>query len=176
MKKNYLTKNEIILNLKRQNRNRNKLIIEIIMSTIKAEIDFDSIEHRPLELSDHVIKTICNRIVNAFHPQKIILFGSQSKGTALRNSDLDLLVIIDDENTLAPLRRRDRYAQILRLFRHKGFGLDVIVLTKKEVGKVIAENEGEWDLILEIIDEGKVLYERKSEIKRTYSPKDQRMV
>lgn len=146
------------------------------MPVSHTKIDFDSIEHRPFEVSEHVIKTICNRIVKTFHPQKIILFGSQSKGTARRNSDLDLLVIIDDENTLASLRRRDRYAQILRLFRHKGFGLDVIVLTDREVKKIIAENEGEWDLILEIIDEGKRLYERKSKIKRIYSPTDERMV
>ena len=146
------------------------------MSPVKAEIDFDSVENRPFEVSEYVIKIICNRIVKAFDPQKIILFGSQSKGTAQRNSDLDLFVIIDDENTLASLKRRDRYAQILRLFRHKGFGLDVIVFTNKEVRKLIAENEGEWDLILEIIDEGKVLYERKSQIKRTYSPTEERMV
>jgi len=80
------------------------------MPATQTKIDFDSIEHCPLELSDHVIKTVCDRIVNKFHPQKIILFGSQSKGTATSNSDLDLLVILDDENILAPLRRRDRYA------------------------------------------------------------------
>jgi len=145
------------------------------MLATQTKIDFDSIEQRPLELSDYVIKTVCDRIVNKFHPQKIVLFGSQSKGTATSNSDLDLLVIIDNENILAPLKRRDRYAQILRLFRHKGFGLDVIVLTNEEVKKVIAENEGEWDLILEIITEGKMLYERKAENKRTYSPEDKRM-
>jgi len=146
------------------------------MSPVKAEIDFDSVENRSLEVSEYVIKTICNRIVKTYHPQKIILFGSQGKGTARSNSDIDLLVIIDDENTLASLRRRDRYAQILRLFRHKGFGLDVIVLTDREVKKIIAENEGEWDLILEIIEEGKSLYERKTKIKRTYSPTEERMV
>jgi predicted nucleotidyltransferase len=142
------------------------------MPATQTKIDFDSIEHRPLELSDHVIKKVCDRIVTNFHPQKIILFGSQSKGTATSNSDLDLLVIIDNENILAPLKRRDRYAQILRLFRHKGFGLDIIVLTNEEIEKVIAENEGEWDLILEIITEGKKLYERKTEIKQTYSPEN----
>jgi len=135
------------------------------MATLQTKIDFDSIKHRPTQLSDYVIKTICDRIVNNFHPQKIILFGSHSKGTATKNSDLDLLVIIDDNNILAPLRRRDRYAQILRLFHHKGFGLDAIVLTDQEVKKLVTENEGEWDLILEIITEGKTIYERETEIK-----------
>ncbi len=134
------------------------------MHTTKTKIDFDSNECRPLQLSDYVIKKVCNRIVEKFHPQRIILFGSLSKGTATKNSDLDLLMIVDDKNNLARLKRRDRYVEILRLFHHKGFGLDVIVLTNQEVKKLIAENEGEWDLILEIMNEGKTLYERKTEI------------
>jgi len=133
------------------------------MLETKTKIDFDSNERRPLQLSDFVIRKVCHRIVKKFHPLRIILFGSLSKGTATKNSDLDLLMIIDDKNNLAQLKRRDRYVEILRLFHHKGFGLDVIVLTNQEVKKLIAENEGEWDLILEIINEGKTLYERETE-------------
>lgn len=135
------------------------------MSIAQPQIDFDSIKNRPLHVSDFVIKIVCDRIRKKYHPQKIILFGSQSKGTAIKDSDLDLFVIIDDANSLASLKQRDRYVQILRLFPHKGFGLDAIVLTDHEVKKLVAENEGEWDLILEIMKEGKTLYERKTEVK-----------
>lgn len=35
------------------------------------------------------------RLVRAFSPQRIVLFGSYAKGTAEPGSDLDLLVIMD---------------------------------------------------------------------------------
>ncbi len=130
----------------------------------ETKIDFDSLTDRPLAVSDAVIQAVCERIVNKIHPQKVILFGSHQKGSAARDSDLDLFVIIDDDHRLAQLKRRDRYSQILRLFRYKGFGLDVIVLTDREVKKMMAENEGEWDFILEILKEGKALYERTTEV------------
>ena len=57
----------------------------------------------------------------------------------------------------------------MSLFQHKGFGLDAIVLTNSEIKKIIDENEGEWDLIIDIIKEGQTLYEKETKIKRTYS-------
>jgi predicted nucleotidyltransferase len=98
-------------------------------------------------------------------PKKKVLFDSQVMGKAKKNSDLDLLVIIERHNPLAKLKRRDRYVEVLRLFQHKGFGLDAIVLTEDEVQKIINENEGEWDLILDILNQGKTLYEQKAETK-----------
>jgi len=134
------------------------------MPTFRAQIDFNSIENRPRRVTSKVIRAVCDRIVEKVRPQKIVLFGSHAKGVAAKDSDLDLLVIIDVANPLAPLKRRDRYGEILRLFRHRGFGLDVIVMTNKELEKIIDENEGEWNLILEILDEGRTLHEQKAQI------------
>ncbi len=36
-------------------------------------------------------------IVAHFHPQRVILFGSAARGEAGRESDLDLLVVVDDD-------------------------------------------------------------------------------
>lgn len=38
-----------------------------------------------------------------------------------------------------------------------------MVLTDAEITKLRNENEGEWDLVLEILDEGKPLYDRAKE-------------
>ncbi len=62
------------------------------------------------------------------------------------------------------MKTYDRYGEILRLFRYKGFGLDAIVVTNKEVQKLIDENEGEWDLILEILNEGQTRYDQKTQV------------
>jgi len=134
------------------------------MPTVRAQIDFDSIKNRPRRVTPKVIRAVCDRIIEKVRPEKIVLFGSQARNEGSKDSDLDLLVIIDTANSLAPLKRRDRYGEILRLFRHRGFGLDVIVMTNKELEKIIDENEGEWNLILEILAEGKTLHEQKAQI------------
>jgi hypothetical protein len=74
-----------------------------------------------------------------------------------------LLIIINSESPLASLKKRERFVKMMRLFPHRGFGLDIIVLTEPEVKTIIDENEGEWDLVLEILADGKTLYERRAE-------------
>ena len=49
------------------------------------------------------INSIKEQIVSKYAPSKIILFGSQSKGTAARRSDIDLCVVKDTENKRALL-------------------------------------------------------------------------
>ncbi len=123
------------------------------MSKSKLRLSFDYLRDRPKRITLTKIRDVCYRLAETIDPQKIILFGSQGNGTATAESDLDLLIIVDDENTLAALQQHRRYGQILRLLPHRGFGLDTFVLTHGEVQKLIDENEGEWDLILEILAE-----------------------
>jgi predicted nucleotidyltransferase len=135
------------------------------MPTIQAKFDFTRIDRRTKRVTPALIAAIRDRIVDNLHPEKIILFGSRANGTATPDSDIDLLVILNDEHPLARVRRRDRFGAIQDLFRHRLFGLDAIVLTTAEVQKIMDENEGEWDLVLEILDEGKTLYDRAQETK-----------
>lgn len=135
------------------------------MSDSRNKINFDTTVNRPTHVTRDIIRVVCDRILENIHPKKIVLFGSQAMGKAKKNSDLDLLVIIERHNPLAKLKRRDRYVEVLRLFQHKGFGLDAIVLTEDEIQKIINDNEGEWDLILDILNQGKTIYEQKAETK-----------
>ena len=41
-----------------------------------------------------VVRRMTRRIVGRFHPDKVILFGSHARGTAGRDSDVDLLVVM----------------------------------------------------------------------------------
>jgi predicted nucleotidyltransferase len=44
-------------------------------------------------ISHEILDEVARLIVENFHPEKIILFGSQARGTADNHSDVDLLVI-----------------------------------------------------------------------------------
>jgi predicted nucleotidyltransferase len=40
---------------------------------------------------------LLDRVVDFFHPRRVILFGSRARGEARQDSDVDLLVILDDD-------------------------------------------------------------------------------
>ena len=103
-------------------------------------------------------------IVAALHPYRVILFGSQKSGKTNQGSDIDLLICLEDGHRLASLPGSQRASEVLNLFRYRSFGLDVIVLTEDELCHLRDTNEGEWDLVLEILEQGKVLYEQPSTI------------
>lgn len=44
-----------------------------------------------------VPSALLDRVVNYFHPRRVILFGSHATGQAGPDSDFDLLVILDDD-------------------------------------------------------------------------------
>ena len=78
-------------------------------------------------ISDEVLNEVKRRLVDGFHPDKIILFGSQARGTADDRSDVDLLVICSvDDNRRALTLAMDRSLWGLRLAR------DIVVLTPEE--------------------------------------------
>jgi predicted nucleotidyltransferase len=134
------------------------------MPSIQSQFDFTRIDRRTKKITTALIAAIRERIIEHVHPERIILFGSQARGKATRGSDIDLLIVIDDHHPLAPLIRRDRFGELLELFRYRSFGLDAIILTEAEVKKIRDENEGEWDLVLEVLEEGKILFDRSSEV------------
>jgi len=46
-----------------------------------------------------LIDRLVKRIVKKFHPEKIILFGSQARNEARPDSDIDLLVVMEYEGS-----------------------------------------------------------------------------
>jgi predicted nucleotidyltransferase len=63
-----------------------------------------------------------DRIVSSVHPQRIILFGSQARGRARPDSDVDLLVVVD-----ADVDRREMSAEVAGLLADMPFAKDVLV-------------------------------------------------
>jgi predicted nucleotidyltransferase len=74
---------------------------------------------------DPRLAEIVRRLVEAYEPERIYLFGSHARGEAGPDSDFDLLVVVPDD--ASPQRRRSRLAY--EALRGTGVAVDVIVWT-----------------------------------------------
>ncbi|MFQ5615416.1 MAG: nucleotidyltransferase domain-containing protein [Anaerolineales bacterium] len=71
---------------------------------------------------------------------KIILFGSQASGTAGQESDIDLLVVLDEHHAAASLTHWDRCGKLLELFQYRSFGLDALIIRCRPCKKPMRGN------------------------------------
>jgi len=78
-------------------------------------------------ISDETLSQVRERLVNGFHPEKIILFGSQARGTADDRSDVDILVVCSFEG-----KRRHLMLEMDRALRGLGLARDIMILTPEE--------------------------------------------
>lgn len=89
-------------------------------------------------------------IVSAYQPARVILFGSQARGDAMPDSDVDLLVLFDDD-----LNPRERRIGIRRLLRDMPFAKDVLVASIADL-----EHSTGGTAVAGAIRDGVVVYER----------------
>lgn len=76
----------------------------------------------------NVIMEMARRIVAAVHPTRIILFGSHARGEGSPDSDVDLLIVVQDGRA-----KRKTAVAIYRLLAGIGLAKDIIVMTAEEV-------------------------------------------
>ena len=108
--------------------------------------------------SEAIISTMVDRIVGRFQPSRVVLFGSQARGTATKWSDVDLLVVMGE----APDKRRIA-VEIRRLLGDLGVSKDIVVTTPDEIasrGQVVGT------VLHAALRDGKVLYERPDPVVR----------
>ena len=102
-------------------------------------------------VTEQVLKEVTRRLVEGFRPTRIILFGSQARGTADAGSDVDLLVICPLSGNRAEMAlAMDRALRGLRLAR------DIVVLTPEEFDR---NRQIPGTLARPAALEGKVLYD-----------------
>ncbi len=103
-------------------------------------------------LTKSLINTILNRLVKNLDVLKIILFGSYVSGKPTKDSDLDLLVIVNTKE-----KGIKRYALVSELLEPRKIPMDIIVKTPDE----IKNRTKMFDpFIKNILKTGRVLYEK----------------
>ncbi len=101
-------------------------------------------------VNQETVQAMVDRIVQKFNPQKVILFGSYARGNPTKDSDVDLLVIMDYKG-----QRIDLLRKIRKSLHDIHASKDVVVRTPEEVekyGKYIGT------ILHPALKEGKVLY------------------
>ncbi|MBU2500045.1 nucleotidyltransferase domain-containing protein [bacterium] len=91
-----------------------------------------------LQIDETLLNEVTRRIREAVGPDRIILFGSAATGDMNRDSDLDLLVLMD-----SPRNTRQESVRIRSRLRGLGWPIDVLVMdtarfdeTKDIIGSV----------------------------------------
>ena len=102
-------------------------------------------------ISNEILFEVRQRLVDGFAPNRIILFGSQARGTADDRSDVDILVICSFQGKRRHLMlEMDRALWGLRLAR------DIMILTPEEFER---DRHIPGTIARPAWKEGKVLYE-----------------
>lgn len=103
-------------------------------------------------IDEEAIERVVRRIVDAYHPVRVVVFGSHARGDVHEDSDLDLYVEIESNES-----PRERRLALRRLLDEEGYPLDLVVFTPAEAAA--ARQRG--GSILEYVEaEGRVIYER----------------
>jgi predicted nucleotidyltransferase len=100
-----------------------------------------------------VPETLIHSIVATYAPRRIVLFGSQARRTADPDSDLDLLVVLDDDVPSETLSWRRRHEA------RKGYDGAVDIIPCRE--HVLAERARATGSFADaIVKHGVIVYER----------------
>lgn len=106
-----------------------------------------------------IFKEAAETLVDRYRPERIVLFGSQARGTADRRSDIDLLVI-------GPVKK-DRFKTMVEMSRALAgidYAFDIMLLTRREYER---DKEIPGTVARYASKEGRVLYDSKNKGTRT---------
>jgi predicted nucleotidyltransferase len=100
---------------------------------------------------DDLIQLAAQRLINAAHPEKIILFGSYGRGDFDQGSDLDLLVILSDVND-----RIEEMIRLRRILKDIPMAIDIVVYSQADVEE---RQHLRGTMLYHALREGKVLHD-----------------
>ena len=103
------------------------------------------------EIVNPKLAEIVSRLVEAYEPERIYLFGSEARGDAGPDSDFDLLVVVPNEAPPEMKRSRLAYERLWGT----GVAADVLVWTKESFDSRLHLRAS---LPSTVLREGKLLY------------------
>jgi uncharacterized protein len=103
---------------------------------------------------EQLLEELTRRITTQIQLESIILFGSVAKGLDNADSDIDLLVVWNEENTLS---NRERSLKLRRLVGLIDTPVDVLTCNTQELQKALEEPNS---FTSQIVKEGRVIYGR----------------
>jgi len=103
------------------------------------------------EIREKIVE-ITDKIVREYQPEKIILFGSYAWGKPTKDSDIDLFIVKETENT------REMSRKINRSFFPRYIAMDFIVYTPEQVER--RSKMGDF-FLKNILINGKMLYGKR---------------
>jgi predicted nucleotidyltransferase len=109
------------------------------------------LDHTTMAMSDPALALIVARLVEAFHPVRIHLFGSHARGDAGPESDYDLMLIMPDDAPVSLLDPRSAY----KVLRGTDVAADVLLLRRSKYEREL-HLQGSLPAVIE--REGKILY------------------
>ena len=115
------------------------------------------------------INTILDNLIvslQSSNPYKIVLFGSYANGKPDDNSDIDLMVVLDDNHVSKSYQERldkKMYIRNLVLEINRKIPLDILVYSREELN--ILKKHGNY-FIDEVEKTGKVIYEASNNKQR----------
>ncbi len=115
-----------------------------------------SVNGDPMPLTATDLAALSARIVEAVHPELIILFGSHARGDAAPDSDVDLLVI--ESEPFGPFRSRfQEIARLERAMESIPIATNLLVYSSDEVEQLKSSAN---HVVARALREGKVLHAR----------------
>lgn len=103
-------------------------------------------------INSKLIETVKGKLINAYNPMEIYLFGSSAWGTPGDESDLDLLIVVE-KSSEKPYKRSIKGLKALRGLK---IAEDILVYTKDEFKELSIDIS---TLCFKIKNEGIKLYE-----------------
>jgi predicted nucleotidyltransferase len=109
--------------------------------------------------NQHLIDEMTERL-KELKPYKVILFGSYAKGTVTKDSDLDVLVVLDSNDYAKTFKEQnERYLLASNAVKEINckIPMDILVYSKAEYNDICEQNTL---FFREIRSTGKILYEK----------------
>ena len=104
-------------------------------------------------MSGDVVSAMTDVIVREFQPLQVILFGSRARGQADSGSDVDLLVVLEDDQD-----KRAAAVAIRRALRDFTVFKDIVVTTPDEISR---RRNLVGSVLRPAVREGVIVYERR---------------